>query len=240
MAELIQPLWPASPSPSSPRRRSPRRHRRRRRHRGAVKGEDEGRPSVPEGDGREVVQTMCASCHPLTMITGSAGYDQQGWHHLISTMVRMPEAQVKTVSDYLAASFPSKPERRPTLMPGDRRSPSRSGSPQLWASVMGSAATARSHHLLDRHVREPGRSAQSEDRRDAHTSCRRERSRTASSTIATASSGSRATATARSASSIPRPATSRSSRCPSPRRAIRTRRSSITTACCGSRCRTRT
>ena len=55
------------------------------------------------------------------MITGSAGYDRQGWHDLIATMIRLPDAQDKSVTEYLAANFPPKPERRPTLVPGDTR-----------------------------------------------------------------------------------------------------------------------
>jgi virginiamycin B lyase len=75
--------------------------------------------TLPDGASREFVQAMCASCHPLTMITSSAGYDRQGWHDLISTMVRLPEAQNASVSEYLAANFPPKPGRRPTLVAGD-------------------------------------------------------------------------------------------------------------------------
>jgi virginiamycin B lyase len=52
------------------------------------------------------------------MITGSAGYDQQGWKDLIGTMVRLPAAQENAVTEYLAANFPPKPGRRPTLVPG--------------------------------------------------------------------------------------------------------------------------
>jgi virginiamycin B lyase len=75
--------------------------------------------TLPEGPSREFVQAMCATCHPLTMITGSAGYDRQGWHDLIGTMVRLPEAQAASASEYLAANFPPRPGRRPTLVPGD-------------------------------------------------------------------------------------------------------------------------
>src|SRR3954464_718108 len=74
--------------------------------------------TLPDGPARDFAQAMCATCHPLTMITGSAGYDQQGWKDLIGTMVRLPAAQENAVTEYLAANFPPKPGRRPTLVPG--------------------------------------------------------------------------------------------------------------------------
>ena len=90
------------------------------------RGEGQGRGrgqavTLPEGPAREFTQTMCASCHALNVITGSAGYDRQGWHDLIATMIRLPDAQDKSVTEYLAANFPPRPERRPTLVPGDTR-----------------------------------------------------------------------------------------------------------------------
>ena len=90
--------------------------------RGDAQGRGRGRGqavTLPEGPARELTQTMCASCHPLNMITGSAGYDRQGWRDLIATMIRLPDEQSTSVSDYLAANFPPKPERRPTLVAGD-------------------------------------------------------------------------------------------------------------------------
>jgi virginiamycin B lyase len=91
---------------------------------GETQGRGRGRGqavSLPEGPARELTQTMCAPCHSLNMITGSVGYDRQGWHDLIATMIRLPDAQDKSVTEYLAANFPPKPERRPTLVPGDTR-----------------------------------------------------------------------------------------------------------------------
>ena len=80
-----------------------------------------GQVTLPDGQGKEFTQAMCAACHRLAMITGSAGYNQQGWQDLIATMVRLPEAQAKSITEYLAAHFPPKPERRPTLVPGDTK-----------------------------------------------------------------------------------------------------------------------
>ncbi|MEQ8264595.1 MAG: hypothetical protein RKE50_13655 [Pseudohaliea sp.] len=37
----------------------------------------------------------------------------------MATMVELPPAQARTLSEYLAAHFPAHPQRRPTLVPGD-------------------------------------------------------------------------------------------------------------------------
>ena len=49
-----------------------------------------GQVTLPEGPGREVVQASCAACHGLNQITGAAGYTQEGWRDLISSMVALP------------------------------------------------------------------------------------------------------------------------------------------------------
>jgi len=78
-----------------------------------------GNVQLPEGEGRDTVNATCAGCHGLNMITGAAGYSQAGWRDLISTMVRLPEPQQASITQYLAAHFPPKPGRAPTLVPGD-------------------------------------------------------------------------------------------------------------------------
>ncbi|HTG72657.1 MAG TPA: cytochrome C, partial [Terriglobia bacterium] len=78
-----------------------------------------GQVQLPEGPGRDAVQANCITCHALNQITGSAGYSKEGWESLISTMVALPKEQAGVVSGYLAANFPEKPGRRPTLVSGD-------------------------------------------------------------------------------------------------------------------------
>jgi virginiamycin B lyase len=75
--------------------------------------------TLPEGEGKELVQNACASCHPLNMVTGASGFTGQGWRDVVATMVLLPEPQLATVADYLATNFPEKPGRRPTLVAGD-------------------------------------------------------------------------------------------------------------------------
>jgi virginiamycin B lyase len=77
-----------------------------------------GQVTLPEGPGRDVVQARCVSCHALNQITGAAGYTENGWKHVIDSMIELPGDQLAAASQYLAAHFPEKPGRRPTLVNG--------------------------------------------------------------------------------------------------------------------------
>jgi len=77
-----------------------------------------GQVQLPEGPGRDVVQARCVACHGLNQITGASGYDQAGWKHVIESMMTLPADQMTAATQYLAAHFPEKPGRRPTLIPG--------------------------------------------------------------------------------------------------------------------------
>jgi virginiamycin B lyase len=78
-----------------------------------------GQVQLPEGPGRELIQTNCASCHGLNQITGAAGYNKDGWAALTSTMVALPKEQADILNGYLATNFPAKPGRGPTIVPGN-------------------------------------------------------------------------------------------------------------------------
>ena len=82
---------------------------------GAQRG---GQIQLPDGPGKDIVQARCISCHGLNQITGAAGYNQEGWKHIIDSMMKLPADQMATATQYLAAHFPEKPGRRPTLIPG--------------------------------------------------------------------------------------------------------------------------
>ena len=75
--------------------------------------------SLPDGEAKLLVEAACTSCHGVALITRSAGYDPTAWRDLIDTMVNLADAQEQTIASYLASHFPPKPERRPTLVPGD-------------------------------------------------------------------------------------------------------------------------
>lgn len=74
--------------------------------------------SLPEGNGKEIVQNVCAQCHGLNLVT-NAGYTREGWQNLFSTMVALPKDQAAAVADYLARSFPEKPKPPAVLIPGN-------------------------------------------------------------------------------------------------------------------------
>jgi virginiamycin B lyase len=74
--------------------------------------------ALPDGEGKQIVQSVCSACHPVGNIFGSAGYDEAGWRHLFGSMVALPENQARTVAAYLAKNFPPDPSRRPTLVQG--------------------------------------------------------------------------------------------------------------------------
>jgi len=80
-----------------------------------------GAPPVqlPAGAGQELVQSKCTSCHGVNQITGSVGFSKEAWAALVATMVALPQTEAATISSYLAANFPEKPGRRPSLVSGD-------------------------------------------------------------------------------------------------------------------------
>src|SRR5438105_4481386 len=74
--------------------------------------------TLPDGPGKETVQTHCTKCHALNLIANSGGYRRQGWEELIGTMVVLPADQKAEVTEYLAKNFPEQPRPAPVLIPG--------------------------------------------------------------------------------------------------------------------------
>jgi virginiamycin B lyase len=66
---------------------------------------------LPEGNGKQVVQTACTVCHELGRIT-NAGHTPDEWDTIVHEMVMMGAAlrndQIPVVSKYLAVYFPPK------------------------------------------------------------------------------------------------------------------------------------
>ena len=65
--------------------------------------------SLPEGNGKELVRSICQSCHDLSPIITS-GFGRKDWATVVDTMIDMgavikPE-EVTVIVNYLAASFP--------------------------------------------------------------------------------------------------------------------------------------
>lgn len=79
--------------------------------------------SLPDGEGKELVESTCSACHRVSTITYSAGYTREGWKELTSTMIDLsvnPQARDGIVS-YLAAHFPPNDRRASTLVAGDHK-----------------------------------------------------------------------------------------------------------------------
>src|SRR6266550_2056 len=79
-----------------------------------------GQPvQLPDGPGKEMVQTTCTECHALNLIVNSGGYTRQGWQDLFGTMVTLPNDQRGVVADYLAKNYPEQPRPPAVVIPGD-------------------------------------------------------------------------------------------------------------------------
>jgi virginiamycin B lyase len=75
---------------------------------------------LPAGPGKDVVQSLCTSCHRADQITRSSGYTPEGWQELIGTMIDLsgnPERDM--ITEYLATQFPENTRRQPKLIPGN-------------------------------------------------------------------------------------------------------------------------
>jgi virginiamycin B lyase len=70
--------------------------------------------NLPNGNGREVVETICSGCHDLSPIT-DAGFSRQDWEIVVKSMIDMGATikpdQVVVITNYLAANFPPKPKQ---------------------------------------------------------------------------------------------------------------------------------
>jgi len=79
----------------------------------------EGTMELADGDGKALVQGLCSACHPVSLITGSTGYDKEGWEYLFGNMIELAEPIRSQVSSYLAANYPATGKYTPKLIDGD-------------------------------------------------------------------------------------------------------------------------
>lgn len=68
--------------------------------------------SLPSGEGKDLVEKVCAGCHELDPITGSEGGTHDDWDMVVKAMIAMgadikPE-QAAVITNYLAENFPPK------------------------------------------------------------------------------------------------------------------------------------
>ena len=74
---------------------------------------------LPDGEGKPLVQGLCATCHELNLIPRSSGYTRAGWQELIGNMINIAGTPAgDTVSQYLATHFPPNTNLQPRLIPG--------------------------------------------------------------------------------------------------------------------------
>jgi virginiamycin B lyase len=78
--------------------------------------------NLPAGNGRETVQTACATCHGLQTVVNSGGFTAEGWQSEVYLMIgrgaKVPKEQVATVVDYLTANYPGQPPPKAVMIPG--------------------------------------------------------------------------------------------------------------------------
>jgi virginiamycin B lyase len=80
--------------------------------------------SLPEGKGRELVSSLCYTCHDFAARLGS-GYTAQGWPTVLRMMTNhglalQPE-QISTLTEYLVKNFPEKPKPAAVIVPGNHQ-----------------------------------------------------------------------------------------------------------------------
>src|SRR5215813_4759043 len=79
---------------------------------------------LPEGNGKQAVQTYCVQCHDLGSVT-RAGYDEKGWRNNLEMMINvgatLPKGQLNEVTQYLAKNFPERPRPAAVIVPGNMK-----------------------------------------------------------------------------------------------------------------------
>jgi len=73
--------------------------------------------NLPNGPGKEIVQTTCTKCHALNLIVND-GYSRAEWPMVFNTMVDLPKEQADLLADYLAKNFPEKPKPPAVVISG--------------------------------------------------------------------------------------------------------------------------
>ena len=77
--------------------------------------------NLPDGVGKDLVESLCTGCHSASQIVRSSGYTEEEWAEHFSAMVDfadMPKERSE-IARYLAANMPPDTTRAPTLVPGE-------------------------------------------------------------------------------------------------------------------------
>jgi virginiamycin B lyase len=77
---------------------------------------------LPDGEGKETVQIVCAACHSLGNITNS-GHNAEEWKTTVAMMrnagANLPADKVDVVTNYLIKNFPERPAPPAVVVPGN-------------------------------------------------------------------------------------------------------------------------
>ncbi|HTN72263.1 MAG TPA: cytochrome C [Methylomirabilota bacterium] len=83
-----------------------------------------GQDALPEGNGKQAIQTYCVQCHDLSPVTRS-GYDEKGWRNNLDMMINvgssLPRDQIAEVTQYLTKNFPERPRPAAVVIPGSAK-----------------------------------------------------------------------------------------------------------------------
>ncbi len=77
---------------------------------------------LPDGTGKDIVQTSCSLCHSLRNVVNS-GHTPDEWRTTMAMMLNVgapvPKDKVGVVTDYLIKNFPERPAPAPMVIPGN-------------------------------------------------------------------------------------------------------------------------
>ena len=81
-------------------------------------GGGRGQVALPDGPGKEEVQTQCTKCHALGLIANAGGNTKQEWADLFGTMVKLSDDQRAAIAEYLGKNYPPQPRPQAVVVPG--------------------------------------------------------------------------------------------------------------------------
>src|SRR5690348_11057464 len=67
----------------------------------AAQGRGGAPVNLPDGAGKELVQSTCSKCHSLGLVVNGFGYTRADWEKVIGSMVAIPQPDRDTVLTYL-------------------------------------------------------------------------------------------------------------------------------------------
>jgi mono/diheme cytochrome c family protein len=74
-------------------------------------GQDDKHPSLPAGEGRDVMIRVCSQCHEAEKVVGQEN-DERGWKELVDQMAsngaQATDEELAAIVKYLAKAFPAK------------------------------------------------------------------------------------------------------------------------------------